>query len=209
MNYCMYRTAHGAFKEEAPNEFKAFIFPPDAPVDMLVGKIGSCILFRPGDAVHLLHWARVFDVIRGKEYLPDALDAVREGQIRGKIIMDECTYCDKRLEREGARCRRCTWGLSAKYRNMPFDADNLNGYLKRNCWDRLDVVLLHRDEVFVRMRSKDIAEGRLRQRGDSEQGYDPRFLTFDLEIIKRNELIYNAEMAERTGRMKALKFRDN
>jgi hypothetical protein len=210
MNYCVYRTAHGAFKDSIPNEFTAFIFPLDAPIEQLIGKIGNCILFSPGDAVHFLHWARVFDVIRGKEYPPETLEAVREGQIRGRIIMDECVYCDKRLEREGPRCKKtCTFGLTTKYRDLPFDVERLEGYLERNRWDRVSAVLLHRDEVFVRMRSKDIAQGRLRQRADNEQGYNPKSLTFEREILQRNELIFNAEMAERTGRMKALKFRDD
>ena len=209
MNYCIYRTAHGAFKETIPDEYTAFIFPPDAPVADLIGKIGNCILFRPGDAVHLLHWARVFDVIRGKDYPPETLEAVREGQIRGKIVMDECVYCDQRLVREGSRCKNCTRGLTPKYRDLPYDVERLTGFLKRNRWDRVNAVLLHRDEVFVRMRSKDIAQGRLRQRADNEQGYDPKSLTFEREILQRNELIFNAEMADRTGRMKALKFRDD
>ncbi len=210
MNYCIYRTAHGAFKEGIPGEFTAFAFPPDAPIEELIGKIGNCILFNPGDAVHFLHWARVFDLIRSKGYPPEALEAVREGQVRGRIVMDECIYCDKRLEREGARCKKtCTQWLTAKYRDAPFAVDQLRGYLERTRWDRVNAVLLHRDEVFVRMRSKDIAQGRLRQRADQEQGYDPRSLTFDREILQRNELIFNGEMAERTGRMKALKFSDD
>ncbi len=206
MIYSMYRTAHGAFSEQIPNEFTAFIFPPDAPVEILADKVGNGILYRPGDAVHIMHWARVFDMILGKDYPVETLDAVRDGQIQGKIIDDECFYCDKRMNRGDSRCYPCRAGLSPKYRDALFDVRSLQTYLQKNRWDRVNTVLLHRDEVFVRMRSQDIAEGRLRKRGDDDQGYNPRVLTFDPGILSRNELIFNAEMADRTGKIKSLRF---
>jgi hypothetical protein len=208
MDFAVYRTAHGVFKEVIPGEFTAFIFPSDAPCDALIQQISNGIIYHPSDALHIFHWNRVFEVIRDRKYRQGQLLGVLNGDITGSLVLDECHYCSKHFEKDGDRCRRCSKELSGRYREAPYEVDRLLNYLDRNRWDRMNAVLLHQDEVFVRMRSKDIADGRLRSRGDNQQGYNPLSLTFSRDIIRRNELIFNAEMAERTGRMQALKFKD-
>ncbi len=207
-HYCLYRTAHGVFKEAYPGEFTAFILPPEAPKEEFASLIKNGIIYTREDALHIFHWGQVFELIRNKGFRSGTAEGVLDGDITGRIKKDDCFYCENRVSREEDRCRPCNKGLSLKYRKGKYDVENLESHLKKNHWESTNAVVLHYDEVFVRMRSKDIAEGRLRERGDNLQGYNPLNLTFDRDILKRNEKIFNAQLAKRSGRMKELKFRD-
>jgi|GEM_PF-3441821 len=200
-----YRTAHGAFPEEVEGEYAAFVLPPDAPLPELAPIIQNALVYRLPDSVHFLHLKRMFDLLPDRHYRDGQFSLILDGA-EAPIGNDRCGYCLHYGRKFGAACEPCEPALAEKYGRRPYGYIALLDYLEAAGGRRLMPVLLHRDETFVHMRSEDIAEGRLRGTGDNQQGYSPLNLTFNREVIRRNELIFNAEMAERTGRMQALKF---
>lgn len=208
IDFGFYRTAHGAFPEAIEGEFTAFILPPEVSLPTLAPIIKNALVLRLPEAVHLLHLMRVFDLLPDRSYREGQFSLLLDGA-ETPVSSDRCTYCLHYGRKFGSRCEPCEATLVEKYSGRPYRYTALLNYLEAAGGRRLMPVLLHKDETFVHMRSEDIAEGRLRGWGDSQQGYSPLNLTFNREVIRRNELIFNAEMAERTGRMRALKFEDN
>ncbi|MGI5840261.1 MAG: hypothetical protein ACOX8W_11450 [bacterium] len=208
VDFALYRTAHGAFPESVEGEFVAFVLPPDAPLATLAPVIQNALVLRLPGAIHLLHLMRVFDLLPDRRYRDGKFSLILDGT-EEPVSSDRCAYCLHYSRQFGQKCESCEPALAEKYRNCPYRHTVLLNYLDAAGGRRLTTVLLHKDETFVHMRSEDIAEGRLRGWGDSQQGYSPLHLTFDRDIIRRNELIFNAEMAERTGRMQALKFEND